>query len=85
MSHSGGKTNFSPTVHEADPDSVWEGPLDVHGAVGVSQWHSQVPRLLQLYQEEEHDRAQTEAGYTQGEPQACSEHLNAYMYMHLCV
>ena len=66
-------TEFSYAVHEIDPDCIREGPLDVHGAVGVSQWHCQVPCILQLHQEEEHDRAKTQAGYTQGEPQVCGE------------
>ena len=44
---------FISLVHEADSYGVREGPLDVHGTVGVSQWHRQVPRLLQLHQEEE--------------------------------
>lgn len=48
-------TFSSLAVHEAYPYSVREGPLNIHGAVGVSQWHRKVPCLLQLHQEEEHD------------------------------
>ena len=39
-------------VHEADPNCVGQGLVHLHGAVGVSQWGGEVPRLVHLRQKE---------------------------------
>ena len=63
----------SCAVPEAPADSVWEGPVSLYGAVGVSQWGGIVPCLLHIRAKEEHRGAPVNSGPLTWVQQVCGE------------